>query len=140
MTDTVVLAQHSTNENISENTDNGYCLRDLIQARKGMSAQSMRKVSKNNKINNLLNFLNDLFKNCSHNKQMDYANLGKYIKDKRETQKISLNKFCIANDIEPAILSRIENQKQGIKLNSLIKIASGFKMTLAEFLTEFENA
>lgn len=70
---------------------------------------------------------------------MDYKDLGLYIKQKRERLKISLNSFCIANDIEPAILSRIENQKQGIKINSLIKIASGFKMTLAEFLTEFEN-
>lgn len=30
----VVLAQHSTNENINENTDNGYCLRDLIAEQK----------------------------------------------------------------------------------------------------------
>lgn len=71
---------------------------------------------------------------------MNYEELGLYIQKKREKLGISLNAFCIANDIEPAILSRIENLKQGIKLNSLIKIASGFKMTVAEFLTEFENA
>lgn len=70
---------------------------------------------------------------------MRYHELGKYIKLKRESAKISLNNFAINNDIDPAILSRIENLKQNIKLNILEKIANGFNKSPAEFLTEFEN-
>ncbi len=70
---------------------------------------------------------------------MRYSELGKYIKIKREASKISLNTFAINNDIDPAILSRIENLKQNIKLNVLEKIAKGFNKTPAEFLTEFEG-
>ena len=70
---------------------------------------------------------------------MQYDKLGQYIKKKRISLNISLNQFAIANDIEPAILSRIENQKQGIKLDVLCKIANGFKQTASQFLNEFEN-
>ena len=70
---------------------------------------------------------------------MQYKDLGKYIKEKRLAQKISLNEFALANDIEPAILCRIENLKQGIKLNVLFNIAKGFNKTPAEFLSEFEK-
>ncbi len=70
---------------------------------------------------------------------MDYNKLGKFIKKKRMKNKISLNEFCFTNDIDPAILSRIENLKQNIKLNVLEKIAKGFEQTPAEFLTEFET-
>lgn len=71
---------------------------------------------------------------------MNYILLGKYIKQKRESLKISLNKFAILADIDPAILSRIENLKQNIKLNILEKIAKTFNMTPADFLKEFENS
>ena len=71
---------------------------------------------------------------------MQYINLGKYIKQKRENAGITLNKFAFANDIDPAILCRIENQKQNIKLNILEKIARGFNQTPAEFLSDFEKA
>ena len=64
--------------------------------------------------------------------KMQYENLGKYIRQKREKIEISLNEFAITNDIDPAILSRIETLKQNIKLNVL-------EQTPAEFLTEFEN-
>ena len=70
---------------------------------------------------------------------MQYVNLGKYIKQKREEAGITLNKFAFANDIDPAILCRIENQKQNIKLNILEKIARGFNQTPAEFLSDFEK-
>ena len=70
---------------------------------------------------------------------MQYKDIGKYIRKKREAENISLNGFAIDNDIDPAILSRIENSKQNIKLNILEKIAKGFKQTPAEFLTEFEK-
>lgn len=71
---------------------------------------------------------------------MDYKNIGAYIKQRRTEKKISLNKFCIMNDMEPAILSRIENGLQGIKLEVLIKIAAGFNQTPAQFLLDFENS
>ncbi len=70
---------------------------------------------------------------------MQYDNLGNYIRKKRELKSISLNEFAFKNDIDPAILSRIENLKQGIKLNILEKIAKGFDKTPAEFLNEFEK-
>ena len=70
---------------------------------------------------------------------MQYSDLGKYIKQKREKIGITLNKFGFANDIDPAILCRIENQKQNIKLNILEKIANGFNQTPAEFLADFEK-
>ena len=71
--------------------------------------------------------------------KMQYKYLGTFIKKKRIDAGFSLNGFAIANDIEPAILSRIENLKQNIKLNVLEKIAIGFNLTPAQFLTEFEK-
>lgn len=70
---------------------------------------------------------------------MQYEKLGKFIHNKRNGLNISLNKFALENNIEPAALSRMENLKQGIKMESLIKIAKGFNMTPAELLTEFES-
>lgn len=70
---------------------------------------------------------------------MQYNELGKYIKEKRQSIHRTLNCFAIENNIEPAILSRIENLKQDIKLGILIKIANGFDMTPSEFLHEFES-
>ena len=70
---------------------------------------------------------------------MQYDKLGTYIKTKRLEAGVSLNEFAFSNDIDPAILSRIENLKQNIKLNILEKIAKGFNLTPAEFLTEFEK-
>ena len=71
---------------------------------------------------------------------MEYIGLGTYIKNKRKSMNISLNSFAFSNDIDPAIMSRIENLKQNIKLNVLEKIARGFNQTPAQFLTEFENS
>lgn len=70
---------------------------------------------------------------------MNYNKLGIYIKNKRCSIGATLNSFAINNDIDPAILSRIENLKQDIKLQVLRKIAEGFNMTPAEFLLEFER-
>lgn len=71
---------------------------------------------------------------------MKYDDLGKYIKKRREMLGNTLNNFAFENGIEPAILSRIENLRQGIKLNILAKIAKGFGKTVGEFLIEFENS
>ena len=70
---------------------------------------------------------------------MQYSDLGKYIKYRRENLKISLNKFAQEADIDPAIICRTENLKQGIKISVLEKIADFYKQTPAEFLSDFEQ-
>lgn len=70
---------------------------------------------------------------------MQYNKFGTFIKYKRNSIGKTLNRFAIENDIEPAILSRIENLKQDIKLGVLIKIANGFNTTPAKLLSEFES-
>ena len=70
---------------------------------------------------------------------MQYSDLGKFIKFKRMQMGISLNRFATEAEIDPAILCRIENLKQGIKINLLESVARVFGMTPAVFLTEFEN-
>ncbi|MDD3593467.1 MAG: helix-turn-helix transcriptional regulator [Candidatus Gastranaerophilales bacterium] len=70
---------------------------------------------------------------------MQYDKLGLYIKNKRLKAGKSLNGFALENGIEPAVLSRIENLKQGIKLDALFKIAKGFGQSPAEFLLTFET-
>ena len=47
--------------------------------------------------------------------KMQYDNIGNFIRRKRTLLGKTLNNFAIDNDIEPAILSRIENNKQDIK-------------------------
>ena len=71
--------------------------------------------------------------------KMQYKELGKFIKSKRLSLGLTLNKFALENDIEPAILSRIENLKQDIKMGVLVKVANGFSKTPSEFLSEFEK-
>ena len=70
---------------------------------------------------------------------MQYSNLGQFIKNKRLEKGLSLNKFATEAEIDPAILCRIENLKQGIKIEILEKIANGFDTKLSEFLREYEN-
>ena len=70
---------------------------------------------------------------------MQYKELGKFIKNKRLLAGITLNKFAIENEIKPAILSRIENSKQDIKVGILVKIANGFNTTPSKLLSEFEK-
>ena len=70
---------------------------------------------------------------------MQYSELGKFIKQKREQSGLSLNKFANLAEIDPAILCRIENLKQGIKINILENIANALNSTPAKFLDEFEK-
>lgn len=70
---------------------------------------------------------------------MQYSELGKFIKIKREQSGMSLNKFANLAEIDPAIQCRIENMKQGIKINILESISRAFGMTPAKFLEEFEG-
>ena len=70
---------------------------------------------------------------------MQYSDLGKFIKLKRLEKGLSLNKFAVEAEIDPAILCRIENLKQGIKISVLESISHAFGTTPAEFLKEFEK-
>lgn len=68
-----------------------------------------------------------------------YKNISSYIKNRRLEKGISLNEFCFENGIEPATLSRYENNKRKINIINLAKIANGFNQTLSEFLADFEK-
>lgn len=70
---------------------------------------------------------------------MQQFDLRDYIKLKRTTLGIKLNKFAIENDIDQSVLSRLENKKFEIKYSVLEKIAKGFSLTPGEFLIEYEN-
>ena len=69
---------------------------------------------------------------------MQYYELGKFIKLKRVQAGLTLNKFATEAEIDPAILCRIENCKQGIKISVLENISKALKTTPAKFLIEFE--
>lgn len=71
---------------------------------------------------------------------MQYTNFGKFIRTKRIALGITLNNFAINNDIEPAVLSRIETGKQDIKLGVLRKIANGFEVLVSELIGEYEES
>lgn len=70
---------------------------------------------------------------------MQYSQLGKFIKEKRQQKGLSLNKFATEAEIDPAILCRIENLRQGIKLDVLEKIAFALEIKLSKFLAEYEK-
>ncbi len=70
---------------------------------------------------------------------MQYSKLGEFIKQKRISAGLSLNKLAVESEIDPAILSRIENLKQGIKVNILENIAFTFGQTVSQFLKEYEK-
>lgn len=70
---------------------------------------------------------------------MQYSNLGEFIKIKRQKKGLSLNKLALEAEVDPAILCRIENLKQGIKLNILADISKAFNLTVSELLSEYEN-
>ena len=70
---------------------------------------------------------------------MQYSQLGKFIKEKSQQRGLSLNKFATEAEIDPAILCRIENLRQGIKLDVLEKIAFALEIKLSKFLAEYEK-
>ncbi|MDR1168080.1 MAG: helix-turn-helix domain-containing protein [Heliobacteriaceae bacterium] len=65
--------------------------------------------------------------------------VGEYIRKKRLETGKSLNKFAFEAGIEPAILSRVENSKQDIKLGVLNKIANNFGVSAGAFLMLYER-
>lgn len=62
-----------------------------------------------------------------------------FIKQKRISTGKTLNGFALDADIDSAILSRIENKKQGIKLDVFIKIAVALDIKPSELLREWET-
>ncbi len=70
---------------------------------------------------------------------MQYSELGKFIKNKRLQKGLSLNKLATEAEVDPAILCRIENLKQGIKLDIIAKISAALGLKLSEFIAEYEN-
>lgn len=68
-----------------------------------------------------------------------YEKISEYIKEKRIKSGLSLSEFAYKNFMEPATLSRYENNLRKISLQNLVKIANGFGQTPAEFLAEFEK-
>lgn len=61
------------------------------------------------------------------------------MKLKRQGTGKTLNGFALDADIDSAILSRIENKKQGVKFEVLEKFVAALNMTLTEFFNEYEN-
>lgn len=62
-----------------------------------------------------------------------------FIKEKRVKSGLSLSEFAYKNFMEPATLSRYENNLRKISLQNLVKIANGFGQSPAEFLADFEG-
>lgn len=62
-----------------------------------------------------------------------------FMKLKRQGTGKTLNGFALDADIDSAILSRIENKKQGVKFEVLEKFVAALNMTLTEFFNEYEN-
>ena len=73
---------------------------------------------------------------------MQQDNFGKFIRTQRKLMypNWSLNKFALENDIEPAMLSRIENLKQDISHTAMKKIAMGFQIKLSELIAIYEKS
>lgn len=70
---------------------------------------------------------------------MQQFDLRDYIKLKRIQLGYKLNNFAFKNDIDPSILSRLENKRFDLKYPVLEKIARGFGQTPGEFLLEYEK-
>ena len=66
--------------------------------------------------------------------KMQYDEIGIIIRNKRKNAGVALNALALNNDIEPAILCRVEKQQQDVKYSILVKIAKGFGMKLSEFI------
>ncbi len=69
----------------------------------------------------------------------DIKDIRDFIKERRLQTGKTLNSFAFDAEIDPAILCRIENKKQGIKLEILEKIAKSLNLKMSEFFKEYEN-
>ena len=64
---------------------------------------------------------------------------GTYTNSNRIAINKSLNSFAFDNNIEPAVLSRVETLKQDIKLSVIEKIANAYKIKISELMKEYED-
>ena len=72
--------------------------------------------------------------------KMQYSkDIRDFMREKRLATGKSLNTFAFDADIDPAILSRVENKKQGVKLDMLQKFVATLDMKLSDFFLEFEQ-
>ena len=69
----------------------------------------------------------------------DVKDIRDFIKERRIKSGKTLNSFAFDAEIDPAILCRIENKKQGIKLEILEKIAKALGLKMSEFFYEYEQ-
>ena len=71
-----------------------------------------------------------------HTAKYNLEKLGAHIKSLREKTGKSLNSFAMEKGgITSATLSRIENGKVDVRLNTLIKIAALFEINISELLS-----
>ena len=83
---------------------------------------------------------NDYCQNAKDNLCMTYIQkLMEYNKFRRDELGLSLNQFCFEAEIETSTLSRYENGKRKLSFEALVKIASFYNQTPAEFLADFEK-
>ena len=83
---------------------------------------------------------NDYCQIAIDNLCMNYMQrLMKYNKIRSDELSLSLNQFCFEAEIETSTLSRYENGKRKLAFDVLVKIASFYKQTPAEFLADFEK-
>jgi len=65
--------------------------------------------------------------------------ISKFIRNLRESKKISLNSFAYKNFIDSSTLSRIETGLLELKISNLEKIANGLDLKPSELLKIFED-
>jgi len=68
---------------------------------------------------------------------MNYEQLGKLIKTKRETQNISQKELALRSELSMKTISRIENGLKDPKLSSVFLIAKALNLSLAQLFKEF---
>jgi transcriptional regulator with XRE-family HTH domain len=68
---------------------------------------------------------------------MNYEQLGKLIKTKRETQNISQKELALRSELSMKTIYRIENGLKDPKLSSVFLIAKALNLSLAQLFKEF---
>jgi transcriptional regulator with XRE-family HTH domain len=71
-----------------------------------------------------------------HNKDIDYAAIGKRLKDLRRKKEVTQEQLAERADITPTYLSNIENAHSKASLPTFIKIANGLECGVDELLCD----
>ena len=69
----------------------------------------------------------------------DAKDIGKYIQKLRLQRKWSMHKLAYRSCINNTVLMRIEKGEREPKLNTIIKIADGLNLSLADFFKPFQS-